>query len=494
MTTPQRHVYQRSRWRAAFAGGLLSALLLMAPNARAAEPTPVRPAAPPSAATTRKAYVGLFKDNAVAVLDTSTDRVLRTIPIPPGPHGIAITPDGRKVYVSSDGASTVSVIDTATDRVVDSIEVGPTPHGLAISPDGRQVLVSGFGTNQAILIDTVSDRVVGRVPIPQPHNSAISPDGRMAYVGSQQQGATALVILDLARKMEIGKVLLDKAPRALDLSPDGKWLYFTLAGVDAVQVLETGSNQVIGQIPVGASPHHPLFTPNGHVGLVVSQGPSELEILDPTRHTVSSTVMVGRAPHWIATSSDGHTAYVTNEGANDVSVVDLTSRKVTASIPVGNAPRKIVVQPDPAAPAVTQARASAGTSTNPIATAQPEGQVIKLGALTFADHGTKDVKGQAELDLEADDYYFAPTFLRGEPGQKLTLEIENESGTLHNISLPEQHIDTDIPPKGKMKVEVTIPSSGVVHFFCKFHRALGMNGELLAGDATPQPISHASGH
>ena len=52
-----------------------------------------------------KAYVGLFKDNAIAVLDTGTNRVQGTVPVPQGPHGIVITPDGRKVYVSSDGAS-----------------------------------------------------------------------------------------------------------------------------------------------------------------------------------------------------------------------------------------------------------------------------------------------------------------------------------------------------------------------------------------------------
>src|SRR4029450_10778487 len=125
-----------------------------------------------------------------------------------------VTPDGRKVYVSSDGASTVSVIDTATDRVVGSIEGGANPHGLAISPDGRQVLVSGFGTNQAIIIDTASDRVVGPVPVPQPHNRLLGPDGRTAYVGSQQQGAAALVILDLASRTLVGKVPLGKTPRA----------------------------------------------------------------------------------------------------------------------------------------------------------------------------------------------------------------------------------------------------------------------------------------
>jgi plastocyanin len=109
--------------------------------------------------------------------------------------------------------------------------------------------------------------------------------------------------------------------------------------------------------------------------------------------------------------------------------------------------------------------------------------------LTFANHGTKDATGQAELDLEADTYYFAPTFLRGVPGQRLTLEVENDSETIHNLSIPEQQVDQNILPKGTVKVEVTIPPAGAVRFFRKFHAPLGMNGELLAGDAMPQAIS-----
>ena len=45
-----------------------------------------------------KAYVGLFKDDAVAVIDTAQNKVLGTIPVPKGPHGLVVTPDGRKVY------------------------------------------------------------------------------------------------------------------------------------------------------------------------------------------------------------------------------------------------------------------------------------------------------------------------------------------------------------------------------------------------------------
>jgi YVTN family beta-propeller protein len=424
-----------------------------------------------------KAYVGLFKDDAVAVVDTAQNKVLGTIAVPKGPHGLVVTPDGRKVYVSSDGASTVSVIDTATDRVVATIDVGANPHGLAVSGDGSRVLVSGWGSNRALVIDTVTDRVIGEVPVAQPHNGTLSRDGRTGWVASQQQGATALVRLDLTAWKEVARVPLDKTPRGLELSPDGRRVLFTLAGVNAIQVLDTATNRIATQIPVGASPHYAPFTPDGRSALAVVQGPGELAILDTASNTVAGTVAVGKAPHWSMSSSDGRTAYVTNEGSNDVSVVDLTRRTVMSTIAVGNAPRKIAVQPGAGAAAMPAAQAQTA--------AAPPGKSksITLGGVAYADHGTKDARNLSKLELEADDYYFSPTFLRGRPGQTLTLLVENEARTLHNISIPALGIDKDIPPKGKVQVDVTFPASGTLALSCKFHGPLGMNGQLLTGDA-----------
>jgi YVTN family beta-propeller protein len=468
MQAPSRQRRRFFSWRLALAICLLSATLSTAASAAAAQPTPVS-----ADSTAGKAYVGVFKDNAVAVIDTANNRVLRTIPVPQGPHGLVMTPDGRKVYVSSDGASTVSVIVTTTDQVVSSIDVGPNPHGLALSPDGRKLLVMAFGASQVIVIDTTSDRILGQIPVPLAHNGAISSDGRVAYVGSQPQGATAIAVLDLTAMQEIAKVPLDKTPRGLDLSPEGKWLYFTVAGVDAVLVLETATNQIVGQVATGVSPHVALFAPDGQAALVVNQGPGELSLIEPTNHTVSATLKVGKAPHWLAISADGRTAYVTNEGSNDVSVVEIGSRQVTATIPVGNAPRKIAVQP--------RVRTGASAPARP----STEGSFTQV-VPAVSDHGTKKVTGLVEIALEADDYYFAPTFLHGEPGQPLTLAVENESGTLHNLSIPELQIDQDIPPKAVAKVQVTFPSSGAVRFFCKLHAGMGMNGELRAGNAISQ--------
>src|SRR2546430_3792288 len=243
--------------------------------------------------------------------------------------------------------------------------------------------------------------------------------------------------------------------------------------MDAVLVLETATNQIVGKIATGASPHVAFFAPDGKVALTVNQGPGELSMIDPTNSTLSDPLKVGEAPHWLAISADGRTVYVTNEGSNDVSVVDIGSRQVIATIPVGNAPRKITVQPRVRTGTLAPIRPSAEES-------------FTQGVPVVSDHRTAAMAGLVEMALEADDYYFAPTFLHGEPGQPLTLAVENESGTLHNLSISELQIDQDIPPQTTAKVQVTFPSSGTMRFFCKLHAALGMNGQLRAGSAISQ--------
>jgi uncharacterized cupredoxin-like copper-binding protein len=86
-----------------------------------------------------------------------------------------------------------------------------------------------------------------------------------------------------------------------------------------------------------------------------------------------------------------------------------------------------------------------------IATAcsQSESEEADAGTITVAgmsanDHGTKDVSGESELDLELDDFYFEPTLLTGTAGQTVTIELENEGDAKHNFSLPDQAVDQDV--------------------------------------------------
>src|ERR1700712_4002252 len=109
---------------------------LSSPFARFAAASLVALALCGAASAAPKAYIGNFKDSTVSVVDTASGKVVATVPVATGPHGMAMSPDGRFVYVSGDGSSSLSVIDTATDAVAQTLEVGPTPHGVALLPDG----------------------------------------------------------------------------------------------------------------------------------------------------------------------------------------------------------------------------------------------------------------------------------------------------------------------------------------------------------------------
>jgi plastocyanin len=110
-----------------------------------------------------------------------------------------------------------------------------------------------------------------------------------------------------------------------------------------------------------------------------------------------------------------------------------------------------------------------------------EGGTITVAGVSASDHGTADAAGKDELEVELDDNYFEPTVIKGEPGQQLKLELENEGSAEHNFSLSDQGIDQDVEPGETAEVTVTIPDSGEVSFVCKYHEQLGMAGALAAG-------------
>ena len=298
---------------------------------------------PAFAAPAAKAYVANFKDNTVSVIDTEGGKVVATVPVAAGPHGMAITQDGRTVYVSGDGSSSVDVIDTASDKVVKTINVGKAPNGVALTPDNRLLLVTVYDENRVAFVDTSTQTVVATMAVTKPHTVAISPNGKLAYVTVQEPGHFGLALIDVATRSVVRTLALEKTPRDGEFGYDGKMFYFTQAGVSSVQVLDPASDKIVAQIPTGISPHFVGYPLRSEFGMVVVQGPGELSLFDPAMNKPTRNVTVGKQPHWAATSGDGKTTYVTNEGSNDVTVVDLATGR-TATIAVGNAPRKVVVQ------------------------------------------------------------------------------------------------------------------------------------------------------
>jgi plastocyanin len=145
---------------------------------------------------------------------------------------------------------------------------------------------------------------------------------------------------------------------------------------------------------------------------------------------------------------------------------------------------------------------SSGNTTTESSGGEGEGGTTTVGGLKANNHGTKAVESSGKTEVELDDFYFEPTVLEGKAGEKVELELKNEGNVEHSFTVDSQGIDKELEPGDEAEVTVTIPKSGAISFYCKYHKSSGMAGALAVtgqsagsgGMTTPErPRTRAAG-
>jgi DNA-binding beta-propeller fold protein YncE len=94
------------------------------------------------------------------VIDTSTDKLVGTIPDTQGVHGIAIAPDLGKGFTSNGTTNNVTVFDIAALKVTGKINTGQNPDSIIYEPVTHRVLTFNGKSNDFTLIDAKTGTVV----------------------------------------------------------------------------------------------------------------------------------------------------------------------------------------------------------------------------------------------------------------------------------------------------------------------------------------------
>lgn len=127
------------------------------------------------------------------------------------------------------------------------------------------------------------------------------------------------------------------------------------------------------------------------------------------------------------------------------------------------------------------------------------------------DKGTKTATGNS-IELDQRDFSFSPTYVKIPAGAtSITVTVKNLGSTQHTFTVPSEQIDKVLNPGDSATVTVTIPGPGAIAFYCRFHKALGMqgaffdkkgaklissvaaNGSGSAGSSATTPTTKASG-
>jgi YVTN family beta-propeller protein len=170
----------------------------------------------------------------VVVFDAKTRQIITRIPVEINPYQLVLTPDESKLFVSNWASESVSVIDTATNKVIRTLHVGMNPNDMKLSSDGRLFVICS-NDNTIHVIDTRTLQVIERLsttltPLaPEgstPDSAEIDKVHHLLYVANADNNSIAVIsIANRAHSSVVGFIPTGWYPSALALTRQGSELY-----------------------------------------------------------------------------------------------------------------------------------------------------------------------------------------------------------------------------------------------------------------------------
>ncbi|HEV7961778.1 MAG TPA: YncE family protein [Actinoplanes sp.] len=184
-------------------------------------------------------WVPIHSQRRVEIYTAGGQRPDGRVIVPPNPHAVAFSAKLKRAFTADHESNAVSVIDTSTDRLLKSVPVSRAPHSIAVSPDGKTVLVAGYEANTADLIDAASLRRTGPIRVGgKPQSVAFAADGAHAYVVNE--GDNSVSVLDGHTGAVTATIRVGRSPRTVAVSPDGRLAYVSNGADNTISVLRVG--------------------------------------------------------------------------------------------------------------------------------------------------------------------------------------------------------------------------------------------------------------
>ncbi len=285
-------------------------------------------------------------DNALAIVDPVSGKVMGLVPTGESPHEVAASSDGKLAFVANYGSqnpgNTISVIDLSARKELRRVDLGPLgrPHGLDFA-DGKLY----FTSEAAKLIgryDPVSNKVDWMVGTGQDgtHMVILSKDSRLIFTSNGGSNT-------ISEMEQVGgrtgwtetQIPVGKRPEALDLSPDGKEFWTAHGGDGGVSIIDVAGKKVIQTLDVHTKGSNRLkFTPDGKMVLISDDAGGELVVLDAGTRKEIKRIAIGKGPEGILIVPDGSRAYIACSRDNQVAILDLKTLEVMGHLSTGKNP------------------------------------------------------------------------------------------------------------------------------------------------------------
>jgi uncharacterized repeat protein (TIGR01451 family) len=317
-------------------------------------------------ATSPYLYVGSVTSAncCLDVLNTSTNQVIKSIPVTTFDEPFGITPDQTRIYIADNVNNLLNVVDTTTNTFVTTISVGPGATAVAVSPNGQFGYVAEFGDNNVSVFSVTTNTLVATVPIGFASTGlTVSPDGAFVYVGSAIDNRVAVISTSTNTLSSTFALTPPSGQPAAGcvgapvFNPAGTLGYFLqtcqTASPGSISVVSIPNNSQLTTILLGTTPYDDVITPDGTQVYVVNAGSNNVSVISTSSNTVSATVAVGNAPQSIAITPDGTLVYVANTKDSTLSLIQTSTNTVSSTLALTTPFGMVIASPPPASQATT---------------------------------------------------------------------------------------------------------------------------------------------
>lgn len=293
-------------------------------------------------------------DHTLAIVNSSTLKVMAKIPVGPDPHEVVASSDGKMAYVANTGGGKsyeINVIDLVAQKALPNIDTRPLygPHGITFV--GGKVWFSAEGSKSVGRFDPATNKLDWSMGTGQErtHMIYVTNDEKKIFTTNVTAGTVSILYDTLLPppfpnaqpRKDWAQVVVQvsKGSEGFDLTPDGKQLWTVASDDGVISIIDLASKRKINTIDANALGANRLkFTPDGKLALISTLRTGDFFIYDVASRKEVKRINLGKGGAGIEVDPDGSRAFVGCTPENYVAVIDLKKLEVVARIDVGQAP------------------------------------------------------------------------------------------------------------------------------------------------------------
>jgi len=233
-----------------------------------------------------------------------------------------LSSDKKRLYVSMPLVGQVAVVDTTTWKVLANVAAGVRPTRIALQHDEKYLWVGNDAAGETpggvTVIETTTLKVSAQLDTGTGHHEiALADDDRYAFITNRQSGT--LSVIDVPKLVKVKDLKIGALPSAIAFSTLAKAVYVANAGDGTVVAVGGAGHEITAQMKARPGLHAIRFLPGGRFGFVVNRAANEVVIFDASTSRMIQVVPVGPSPDQITFTKDF--AYVRSTGSEFVTTI-----------------------------------------------------------------------------------------------------------------------------------------------------------------------------